>query len=139
MSERIFENPYNVPAAILNIRLRKFDPSGSVRTYDASKVDVVGNVIGVTHYAAVDSTLTDAQIESGMGAMTQAEIDAQSRFYAARETANLSTLLKTMTAQQAENYINNVTTLAQAKVVMIELSKLVITLRDTIWQDMQGN
>lgn len=132
MAERIFSNTHNVPAAILNIRLRKYDPSGFVRTYDADTDN------GAVHYVAVDSTLTDAQIESGMGAMTQAEINAQARFYAAREAAGLSTLLRTMTAKQAETYINNVTTLAQSKVVMIELSRLVIALRDAVWQDMQG-
>lgn len=132
MTERIFANPHNVPAAVLAIRLRQADPSGIVRTY--THIDD-----GVLHYAAVDSTLTDAQIMSGLGAMTQAEIDGQTRFYAARSTAGLSTLLKTMTAQQAETYINtNVTSLATAKTVLIELSRLVIALRDTIWQDMQG-
>ncbi len=132
MAERIFSNPNNVPAQVLNIRLRRYDPAGTVRTYDAETES------GTAHYAAVDCTLTDAQIESGMVEMTQAEIDAQARFYAARNTAGLSTLLKTMTVAQAKTYINNVTTLAQAKIVMIELSKLVIALRDTVWQDMQG-
>ncbi len=132
MTERIFDNPYNVPAQVLNIRLRRYDPAGTVRTYDAETDNTVA------HYAAVDCTLTDAQIESGMVAMTQAEIDAQARFYAARDTAGLSTLLKTMTVQQAESYINAVTNLARAKTVMIELSRLVIALRDTVWRDMQG-
>ncbi len=132
MAERIFSNPNNVPAQVLNIRLRRYDPAGIVRTYDAETDN------GPFHYAAVDCTLTDAQIESGMVEITQAEIDAQTRFYAARNTAGLSTLLKTMTVAQAKTYINNVTTLAQAKIVMIELSKLVIALRDTVWQDMQG-
>lgn len=138
MSERIFDNPYNVPVAVLNIRLRKYDKSGLVRTYAADKLDAANQIIGILHYAAVDSTLTDAQIASGMGAMTQAEIDGQVRFYAARDTAGLSTLLRTMSATQAETYINAVTNLAQAKTGMIELSRLVIALRDAVWQDMEG-
>jgi hypothetical protein len=101
MTERIFSNNFDVPAQVLNIRLRRYDPSGTVRTYIAEFEDGT-----VGHYAAVDSILTDAQIESGMVAMTQAEIDAQARFYGARDTAGLSTLLKTMTAQQAQTYIN---------------------------------
>ncbi len=131
---RVFGNPHQVPAAVLAIRLRQADPRGIVETF-AHEFD--GGTI--QHYARVDSVLSDAQILAGLGAMTQAEIDGQARFYGARNTAGLSTLLKTMTAAQAETYINaNVTSLATAKTVLIELSRLVIALRDAVWQDIQG-
>lgn len=108
------------------------DPAGQVRTY--THIDD-----GVLHYAAVDSSLTDAQILSGLGPMTAAEEASQARYYGARAVAGLSQQIRTMTAAQAEAYINaNVTSLATAKVVLVELSRLVIALRDQAWRDMQG-
>lgn len=135
---RVFRNANNVTNNVLNARLRRYDAFGTARTYDGPIV-LDGTVIGFGNFVAVDSMLTDAQIEAGLGAMTQAEINSEARFYGARDTAGLSTLLKTMTAAQAESYItNNVTNLAQAKTVLIELARLVVALRDTAWQDMQG-
>jgi|WetSurMetagenome_2_1015567.scaffolds.fasta_scaffold700030_1 hypothetical protein len=45
----------------------------------------------------------------------------------------------TWTDQQAQDYINaNVTTLAQAKVVLVALARMVVALRDHTWPEFRG-
>jgi hypothetical protein len=59
------------------------------------------------------------------------------RKLSARTQANLSEQLRTMTPQQAVDYIEtNVTSLATAKTVLKIMARIIIAMRDEIWPDL---
>jgi hypothetical protein len=137
MSTRIFDNPHNVPGAVLAWRLHKADPGGLVEVYSVPALDVNGVPIGTRHYAAVLSDLPDTAIEAGLGPLTEAERAAIARRRAARDEAALASTLRTVTPQQAVDYIeSNVTTLASAKAAMKLMVRVLVAMRDEIWPDM---
>ena len=137
MSTRIFDNPNNVPELILNNRLHRLDPLGNVQTYDSIACDDEGRVIGITHLAAISSTLPDQTINAGFADSTLTELASIARQNNARAQAALSDQLKTMTGDQAVAYIEaSVNTFAQAKPLLKIMARLIIAERDKIWPDL---
>ena len=59
------------------------------------------------------------------------------RKYKAKSAAALATVFRTLTPEQAENYIDaNVTTLASAKAVLRIFARIIVAMRDEIWPDL---
>jgi len=68
---------------------------------------------------------------------TAGELAEQSRKAGARTEAALATQFKTLTPQQAVDYIEtNVTSLATAKTVLKIMARILIAMRDEIWPDL---
>jgi hypothetical protein len=68
---------------------------------------------------------------------TPAEIAEQSRKDGAKSEAALATQFKTLTPQQAVNYIeNSVVDLPSAKAVLKIMARILIAMRDEIWPDL---
>jgi hypothetical protein len=139
MTERIFYNPNQISAFVIQKRLRALDPFGTARIYSASVIGANYAPTGQTrHYIAIDSDATDSQLEAICSPpLTNAEQNTIARFSAARSEASLTTQLKALTPQQAVDYIEtNVTTLATAKIVLEIVVRMLIALRDEVWPDM---
>lgn len=68
---------------------------------------------------------------------TQAEIAAIARKENARQEAGLASRLKSLTPQEAVEYIEvNVTNLASAKAVMKIMARMLIAMRDEVWPEL---
>lgn len=136
MSERGFINTNNLPQAVIAWRLSKADPAGTARVYDYVTDDAV-----TLHYVAVDSVLTDAQIEAGLAnSITAGEEAAIARYHEARSEAALTEALRTLTPAQAVKYVeDNVTTLASAKAVLKIIVRLLIALTNRIYPDLPND
>lgn len=127
---RVFDNINNLPQAVIEWRLRKVDPTGVAETY--STIPTPENLFTIHNYVKVDSVLTDTQIVNGLSnPMTVKEQRAIDKRLASLTNAQLASALKTVTADEAETYIENtVTSLATAKVVMKQMARMIIALRD---------
>lgn len=68
---------------------------------------------------------------------TAAELATITRKANAKAEARLAAELRTLTPQQAVNYIDaNVTTIASAKVVLKVMARMMIAMRDEVWPDL---
>lgn len=130
---RVFDNPNNLLEEVIKWRIHKADGSAVVETYSHTVIET-----GVTHYyVKIDSVLTDAQIDGGLAnPITTKETAAINKRLASLANAQLSTALKTVTADEADTYIENtVTNIATAKVVMKQMAKMIIALRNNAFAE----
>lgn len=68
---------------------------------------------------------------------TQAEMAALARKENAKQEAGLASRLKSLTPQEAVEYIEvNVTNLASAKAVMKIMARMLIAMRDEVWPEL---
>jgi hypothetical protein len=123
----IFKNPLNLIDLVILWRLHKIDPQAKVNTYIASELGIAN-----TSYVDITSTISSAQIESGLATpITTKETAAINKRLASLANAQLATALKTVTADEADAYIENtVTNIATAKVVLKQMARLLVALRD---------
>jgi len=133
MSERIFTNTNDLPAVIITRRLAAADPDGTARTYEH-----VSEEGAILRYVAVDSILTDAQIENGLAnPITASEQAAIDRYKAAKDEAALAAVFRNLTPAQAEAYIQaNVTDLASAKAALKVMARLLIAICNRVLPDL---
>jgi hypothetical protein len=88
-------------------------------------------------YPAPDSVIIPDAPAIAITAPAAAQIAARDKRKAAINEAALATAFRTLTAAQAETYIdNNVTTLATAKAALRIFARLLVALRDANWPDL---
>jgi hypothetical protein len=136
---RIFDNPHNLPEPIIQNRLQRLDAFGKAETYTIQKLGADQLPTGeIKAYIEIESTLTTEQIETLCNqSITAAELQTIERLRNARSEAALTTQLRTLTPQQAVNYIEtNVTNLATAKDVLKIMARMLIAMRDKVFPDL---
>jgi hypothetical protein len=69
---RIFDNANQLARTVIERRLRALDSESTANPYRTEREDH-----SWCYYVGIDSTLTDAQIESCLGPMTQTDTDAE--------------------------------------------------------------
>ena len=152
---RTFLNPHHIREFILCLRVAPLDPLAGIRTYDVAETLPDSDVPtgSLRHYASIESTISNAQALAGLAnPETAGEIASLVRLAAARGVAAAVPNYATWTQAQfltwynaniSPTQINAVSTLAQAKVVMLAMSvelkalaQLIIAARDQLWPDM---
>lgn len=75
---RIYDNTNKLSRSVIERRLQSLDETATANPYKHVNADPEAGPIGrTTYYVGVESTLTDAQIESCLGPMTQTDTDAE--------------------------------------------------------------
>jgi len=137
---RSFTNPHQLRQEVIAFRVRALDIFATIQTAQAPAINSDGLPIPgqIAYYVYIESTLTSQQIE-GILATPQTANEAASlaRFSSARGEAALASQLRTLTPQQAVDYIEtNVTNLASAKAVLKIMARILIAMRDQVWPDL---
>ncbi len=77
---RIYDNPNHLMRSVVERRLQILDSTATANPYAVEREDH-----SLCYYVGVDSTLTDVQIESNLGPMTQTDVDAEEDDIALRD------------------------------------------------------